>query len=225
MGKVGDIELRHKNSGKSVWVQINFYTKSKMFKVVDMPEEVKDWYGSKRTREEKYGRALYSGEVQAKSYDELEKLAKDLYDEYYDLEINETKIIAYKLKCNLPKQEGELSARTEFFHGLRHTLGIEYYVIYRFKIGDETFLSTGTYEQSKMPKTGHRAGGHKMKREDSHNDFYDFIKIDYTEEMHTFFKNVESGLDGMIKNVVGFFGEDEQTLLENIKIKGVNLLN
>lgn len=225
MPKVGTVRLIHKNSGKVLFVDVKFFTKSKLFQIDGMPQEICDWYGSKKTKENKYSSRLHSGEITAKSYEEVESLAQKLYDEFYDMEINEEKLIAYKLKYNLPNQEGlSFNHTNQINFGPSLCIGMEYTVLYRFEIGGEKFISTGTYEQCIMPKDAIRMGGHKMKREDTDRDYYDFEKTPYSDDLHEFFKNTKSALTALILNVKGFFGEGSEKLLENVR-SGRNMIS
>lgn len=217
MAKVGTERIVHKGSGKEMFTVINFYTKTKLFVAVDFPEEIRDWYGSKLTREQpSYGSKLFTGEVSAISYDECKKLANQIYTEYYDQKITEEKIIAYKTKSNS-------KLKNEIFHAPDTALGIEFHVLWRIRIGEESFLSYGNYEESKNPDQGIRLGGPRLTREDGHGGFYDYQKIPYTEEAHNFFNNVEQGLEIMIAKVNSFFGSDSTHFIDNLN-KG-KLLN
>jgi hypothetical protein len=224
MAKVGAERIFHKGSGKEIYCQINFYTKTKRFVIVDFPEEISEWYGSKLTREDEIGNKLYSGEIWAKSYDECVSIGKRVYSEYYDQAIKEEKIICYQLKTNYPKSE---------FHGRKDNhdmhfapalaIGVQYKVMYRITIGDETFISSSCYDEAKNPESGVRLGDPRLNREDGHNGMSDWHKIPYTENYHRFFESVEKGLLSMIQKVNDFFGDSPSFLLE--KIETGKLLN
>ncbi|MFE3847159.1 hypothetical protein ACFX5D_04150 [Flavobacterium sp. LB3P45] len=218
MAKVGTERIYHKGSGKEIYCQVNFYSKSKLFKIIDFPEDIEKWYGSKETRENKYGTKLYSGEICAKSYDECIDLGKKVYSEYYDQNIKEDKIICYQLKTNHPRPEfhGHNDKR-DLYHAPSLAIGLQYKVMYRITIGEECFISNWNYEDSKTPDEGTRLGGERLNREDGHLGLYDWHKISYTGEAHLFFKNVEKGLLDMITNVNAFFGESPTVLLEKIE--------
>ncbi|WP_133942843.1 hypothetical protein [Epilithonimonas xixisoli] len=217
MAKVGTERITHKGSGKEFFVTINFYTKTKLFTAVDFPEEIKDWYGAKLTREQpSYASIMYQGNITGKSYDECKNLAIKVFSEYYDQCITEERIIAYKIKSN-SKETSDISFAPNT------ALGLEFHVLWRIKIGDETFISPANYEASKRPESGIRLGGPQMTREDGRQGYYDYQKIPYTEETHNFFINVVTGLEAMIIKVNEFFGKDSNHFIDNLS-KG-KLLN
>jgi len=209
MAKVGTERIFHKGSGKEIFSEIKFYTKTKLFIATGMPEEVTKYYGNKRDRLETYRSYHHSGQISANSYDECVKLAREIYTEFYDQQITETKIIAYKLKSNG-------NGKSDLFHAPSLALGIEYRIMYRIMIGEEAFISTGPYEKSKNPDEGHRQGGHRLEQEQGSLGLYDWEKIIYTTEAHDFFKKVETGLIIMIEKVTDFFGKDANHFLENL---------
>ncbi len=218
MGKVGIERIYHKGSGKEIYCQINFYNKSKLFTIVDFPEDVQKWYGSKLTRENKYGSILYSGEICAKSYDECVALGRKVYTEYYDQDIKEEKIICYQLKTNHPRPEFHgHNDKIDIYHAPSLAIGLQYKVMYKITIGNDTFISNWNYEESKAPDQGTRLGTSRLNREDGHLGLQDWHKIPYSEGAHNFFKSVENGLLEIIIKTNNFFGESPLTLLDKIE--------
>lgn len=209
MPKVGTERIFHKGSGKEIFTAINFYTKTKKFVATDMPDDIKAYYATKMDRKNEYAKYHHSGEISADSYDACVKLARDIYTEFYNQEITETKIIAYKVKFNNKD-------KNDIFHAPSLALGIEYIVLYRIMIGEEAFISKDTYENSKAPDVGTRLGGARMSIENGHHGYYDWQKIPYTEKTHDFFKKVSAGLSGMIEKVNDFFGKDSAHFIENL---------
>ena len=209
MAKVGTERIFHKGSGKEIYTAINFYTKTKKFVAVDMPEDIKAYYGTKMDRENPHRSYNHSGEISSESYEGCVKLANKIFTEFYEQRITETKIIAYKVRFNNEEKQN-------IFHAPAMALGVEYIVLYRIMIGESAFISTGNYEQSKAPEVGIRLGGARMYNENGSNGYYDWEKVPYTEEVHEFFKGVEKGLSTMIEKVNGFFGSDATTFIENL---------
>lgn len=207
MGKVGVEQLRHTGSGKDIFIQINFYTKTKQFQVSNMPEDFTEWYGAKVDREETRS-YQYSGLIKGDSYDSCVKSARDLWNEFCDVDITEEKIIAYKLKVNSNEKQ-------EISFAPNKGLALEYRIMYRIKIGADCFLANGPYEKSKKKSEG-QLGWYGIRKEQGKDGLYDWQKIPYTEEAENFFKTVDSGLDTMITKVIGFFGSDSSVFLENL---------
>jgi hypothetical protein len=208
MAKVGTERIYHKGSGKEIYSAIKFYTKSKLF-VIDMPDDIKAYYGTKMDREHPDRAYHHNGEISGKSYEECVQLARKIYTEFYEQKVTEEKIIAYKVRFNNKD-------KSDIFHAPKRALGIEYIVLYRIKIGEEAFLSYDTYEKSKAPDEGMRLGGPRMWIENGHRGYYDYEKIPYTEETHKFFESVENGLLMMIEKINAFFGTDANHFLENL---------
>lgn len=218
MPKVGTERIYHKGSGKEIYCNIYFTVKSKIFHIQDFPQEIKDWYGAKLTRESNHTSKLYKGAITAASYDECVALGRKVYSDYYEQQISEVKIICYQLKCNYPRPEffGHKDRR-DLYHAPSLAIGIQYRVLYRITIGDENFLSSQPYEQARLPEEGVRLGAPLMEREDTNSGTYNnWEKIPYTEEAHEFFKTVKNGLLQMITRVNDFFGEDANHLLNSI---------
>jgi len=223
MAKVGVEQIRHKGSGKDIFCTIHFYSKTKSFQVVDFPQEIEDWYGAKKTREETRS-TLSQGKITGKSYDDCVALANKVYSDYYDQDIKEEKIICYQLKTNHPRPEfhGHQDKR-DLYHAPSLAIGLQFMVMYRITIGEECFISHHNYEDAKNPDEGTRLGASRLQREDGYSGLGDWHKIPYTEEAHSFFKNVEKGLLDMILKVNEFFGESPLNLIE--KIESGKLLN
>ncbi|MDX8564692.1 hypothetical protein OZ664_11840 [Elizabethkingia sp. HX WHF] len=209
MAKVGTERIFHKGSGKEIYTAINFYTKTKKFVAVGMPDEIKAYYGTKMDRENPHRSYHHSGEISSESYEGCVKLANKIFTEFYEQRITETKIIAYKVRFNNEEKKN-------IFHAPAMALGIEYVVLYRIMIGEEAFISTSTYEESKAPDIGTRLGGPRMHIENGSNGYYDWEKVPYTEDIHEFFKSVENGLSAMIDKVNSFFGVNADTFIENL---------
>ena len=218
MGKVGTERVYHKGSGKEQYITISLFTKTKKFEVIDFPGEIETWYASKQTNEASAAdkRKTFSGRICAESYNECVAKAKDIYNQYYSLQVRESKVIAYKLQYNKP---GNRNMQL----GPKYALGIEYDILYRIYVGEEEFLSVKPYELAKMPEEGHRLGEVLMKPTAYSHNWSNFIIIDHTDELEVFFSNLVKGLNDMIDKIQMFFGDGSDHLLSNIS-NNINLL-
>jgi hypothetical protein len=218
MGKVGTEKIFHKGSGKSIFCTINFYAKSKLFTVVDFPENIEQWYGNKVTRENEYSNAIHNGKISADSYDKCVELANKVYTEFYDQEIREEKIICYQIKMNHPRPEFHgLSDRKDIAFCAGLAISIDYKIMYRIYIGQEAFISKYNYEQSKAAEGSVSKSNAALISENSNGGLYDWHKIIYTTEAHEFFEMVQNSLLNMIQKVDSFFGDSPGALLEKIE--------
>lgn len=218
MAKVGVECITHKGSGKEIYCQVNFVNKTKLFVISDFPDVIKEWYGSKLTRDNTYGHTVHNGGIYAKSYDECVALAKKVYSDYYDLRISEEKIICYQLKTNHPRPEFHgHNNRRDIYHAPSLAIGIEYRVMYRVMVGEEAFISPTSYEESRNSETGVKLSGPRLSRENGDSGLRDWHKIPYSEEAHNFFMSVEKGLNDLIIKTNNFFGESPSHLLDKIE--------
>lgn len=219
MAKVGTERIYHKGSGKEIYCQVDFRKKDKLFILLDFPEEIKLWYGSKLTRENTISSRLHQGEITGKSYDDCVNLGIKVYSEYNDLSITEERLILYKYQVNHPKQKlDDLSDRRDIYHAPCLAIGIEYMLMNRIRIGEESFLSRYTYEEAKYPEEGVRLGADRLIREDSNFDWNtNWHKIPYTEQAHAFFESTTKGLQDLILKANSFFGDSPEILLERIQ--------
>lgn len=224
MAKISTERVYHKGSGKEIYCQVNFVNKSKMFVISDFPDDIKEWWSAKRDREDIYKASYHSGNIVGKSFDECLTLARKVYTDFYDQTITEEKIIAYQLKVNHPRPEFHgHNDRNDIFHAPSLALGIEFKILYRIRIGEDTFISTAIYEQAKEPDSGIRLSGPKLYKENGHNGYGNWEKIPYSDKAYTFFQQVEKGVSDLITLITNYFGDGSQVLLDKIE-KGT-LLN
>lgn len=221
MAKVGSELIEHKGSGKTIACQINFYTKDKVFRVVNFPKDIEDWNGAKKNRENPIGRYINSGVIQSSSYDGCVKEANRVFSEFHDQNIKEEKIILYYMAYNNPDVGVATSKNISFAPST--AIGLQFKIMYRITVGEESFLSPRNYEESKRPEKGTRLGQNLMFREDGNHQYYKWEKVAYTEELHEFFSSTVTTLLNLTNKVVEFFGSESTTLLENIN-SGVKLI-
>ena len=159
--------------------------------------------------------ASWSGKIFGDTYDGVRSEFMELADKYYATTLICEKVIIYKVPVNNPNNFKNKGIIATMSYAPKIAIGVDYKIKYKITMGDRVLISGDQFDNLQQRSTF--STNDKEYEEIKQVQSKGWKIINHTDEMEQWFVDFGKKLIKLIENVEEFFGEDEQSLLDNIK--------